>query len=286
MRSVNIILDNDRVLPSETVSGVIVVQTDEEFECNRVVLKVLSKERTEHGSGDNQYIDEENIMSRVFRVSEGRVIPVGKTTFEFSFLLPRGLPPTYYGYNGHIKHTLEAVVEVNWALDPKMTVEYRVLQKKPPYISETIDAAVPSQSEGGLHVRLDSNILRMDKGILVRFEFEDRKRMRRVRCEVIKREDYKCGRSNLHSDTSLRTTHYEIGPDDWGRWMDLRVGERWRHHLPFESLLYKISFYLKVTLEVGLRLDPSVKFLLRFSDFTPEENEFDEETSDSVFADW
>ena len=111
MRSVDIVLDNRRVLPGEILSGNVIVRTDKEFVCNRVVLKVVSKERAVVGSGKHRRIDERKLISQVFRLSEGRTIEAGATSFSFSFDVPRGLPPTYDGYYGYIKHTVEGVVE-------------------------------------------------------------------------------------------------------------------------------------------------------------------------------
>lgn len=286
LRSVDIVFDNNRVLPGETLTGSVIVKTDETFDCNRIVLKVLSRERTEYGSGDDRHVDTKQLVSRVFRISEGRTIPEGTTSIPFSYTLPRGLPPSYRGHNGNIKHDVEGVVEVDWALDPKMTREYLVLQNRPPYIPEIVDASTPSESVEGLRARLDNNILRMDTGILARFNIDDKKRIRGVRFDIVKRENAKCGWRNLKNDSSVRKKFIELGPDDWGRWQEIQIGEEWRYHLPFESLLFQVSYHLKVTLEIGWELDPSIFFPLRFSDFAPEKDVLDEIALDLGLEGW
>ena len=286
MRSVDIIFDNNRVLPGETLTGNVIVETDEAFDCNRVVLKVVSKERTEVGSGDNRHIDERHHVSRVFKISESQTIPNGTTSFPFSYTVPRDLPPSYEGYYGWIRHTMEGVVEVNWAIDPKMKREYRVIQKRPPCIPELIDTQSPSKSEKGLHVRLNEPYVRMDSGIIVQFKVDEKNRMRAVRFDIIKREDAKCGWSKKKHDKSVRRKYFELNPYDWGRWNEIQIGEDWRYHIPFESLLFNISYHLQVTLEIDWELDPEIKIPLTISDIAPEKDVLDEIASDFGFDDW
>ena len=286
MRSVDIVFDSKRVLPGETLTGNVVVKTDKEFECNRVVLKIVSKERTEVGSGENSRSDEKYLVSRVFRISEGGIIQTGSTSFPFSYKVPRGLAPSYEGYHGWIRHTVEGVVEVNWALDPKMTEEYRVLQERPLARPEIIDTTAISKTENGLQVQLDENYVRLDSGILVRFKVDDRKRMRAVRVEIIKREDVKCGWSDAKNESSVRRKYIELNPEDWGRWKEIRIGEKWQYHLPFQSLLFNMSYHLKVTLEIGWDFDPEIKIPLRISDNAPEEDVLDQIAMDLGLDDW
>ncbi|TFG97831.1 hypothetical protein E4H12_07640 [Candidatus Thorarchaeota archaeon] len=286
LRSVDIIFDSRRVLPGETLTGNVVVKTDKEFECNRVVLKVVSKERTEVGSGDSRRVDEKHIVSRVFRISEGGIIQAGTTSFPFSYNVPRGLAPSYKGYYGWIKHTVEGVVEVDWALDPKMTIEYRVIQNRPPCRPEIVDTKAISETENGLYVQLNENCVRLDSGILVGFKVDDRKRMRAVRFDIMKLEDVKCGWSKTKHHSSVQNKYYELNPDDWGRWQEIQIGEDWRHNIPFKSLLFHLSYYLKVTLEIDWGSDPEIIIPLTISDSAPEEDVLDEIAKDLGLDDW
>lgn len=286
LRSVDIEFDSKRVLPGDTLSGRVVIKTDKAFDCNRVVLKALSRERTEYGSGKHKSIDEKCHMTRVFRLSESRTIPEGTTTVPFSFQLPRGLPPTYGQWSSFIKHTVEGVVEVDWALDPKSTQEFHVLQTRPPYLSEDTGIESVPKSNEGLHVQLSSNILRMDSGILVGFKVDDEKRKRRVRLDIIRRQDTKCRWHETVSRKTMREKNYELEPDDWGRWKEIQIGEEWRFHLPFKSTLIRVSYYLKVTYEIGLKLDSSIEIPLRFSDFAPDTDAPKTSTFNLEFNQW
>jgi len=286
LRSIDILFDNRRVLPGETLTGSVVVKTDKEFECNRVVLKVVSKEHTEVGSGDNRHTDEKRLVSRVFRISEGRTIHEGTTSFPFSYNVPRGLVPTYKGYYGYIEHTVEGVVEVDWAIDPKLKSEYRVIQHRPPYLPKIIDTKVISKNNNGLYVQLNENCIRMDSGITVRFKVDDRKRMRGVRFEIRKHENAKCGWSDVDNSRTIRRKYHELNPDDWGRWLEVVIGEDWQYHIPFKSSLFRVSYHLKVTLEVGWDTDPEIIIPLTISDCAPESNVLDEIASELGLVDW
>ena len=286
LRSVDIVFDNKRVLPGETLTGNVIVETDEAFECNRAVLKVLSQERTEVGSGKNRRIDTKILVSRVFKISEGGNIPTGTTSIPFSFDLPRGLPPSFEGYYGWIKHTVEGVVEVDWAIDPKMTMEYRVIQHRPPSRPVTIDTTAISETEEGLHIKLDEDCVRMDSGVLVRFKVDNRERMEAVRFDIMKRESAKCGWNNMKNERSVRRKYHELNPDDWGRWKEMRFGEDWQYHIPFQSQLFTISYYVQVTLEIGWGLDPEIKIPVSISDSAPEGDVLDDIASDLGFDDW
>ncbi len=292
VRSVDIALENRRVLPGNNLAGKVIIRADKAFDCNRVVLKLKSRERTTCGSGEHRHVEEKTVLSKVFMISEARTIHEGNTEIPFSYKLPRGLPPSYEGWSGNIIHSIEAVVEVDWALDPKLKIDYAVLQQRPPYIQFATDTKVWSRENAELQVRLDDNILRLDKGIQVHFIVDQGKRMNAVRLEIKKLENYKCGWGNKSHESNVREKYIELNNDDWGRWKETIMGEQWKHHLPFTSQLFQVSYYLKVTLEIGWDFDRSVTFPLRFSDVAPEkakESEvdlFDQIAIDLGMDDW
>jgi hypothetical protein len=79
LRSVSIFLDKASLLPGETLAGQVAIRTNKSFECNRVVLKVLGREKTVHGSGEYQTTQEKYHISRAFRILEGGIMPEGIT---------------------------------------------------------------------------------------------------------------------------------------------------------------------------------------------------------------
>ncbi|TFG32972.1 hypothetical protein EU527_09005 [Candidatus Thorarchaeota archaeon] len=286
MRIVDIHFQNRRLLPGDILAGVVEIKTNKPFGCNRVVLKLKGKEHTEYSAGENRVSDDKTIIGRVFRVSEGKTIPEGITRIPFSIDLPKQLSPTYEGTYGRIEYTLEAVVEVNWTLDPKCKKEFRVLQNRPPYIEDSIGLEPSTITDDELQVQLDEKCLRLDTGINVQFKVKERSRVRGVRFEIIREEDAVCRSRTLNRKSAIVRKIYPIASDDFGRWLDINIGEKWRYHLPFLSGLFKITYFLKVTLDVGLDFDPSIEFPLKFSDIVPERDVLEEIAIDLGFREW
>ena len=271
MRFVNIKFTEREALPGGTISGVVVIDTDKAFDCNRVVLKIKGKERTELGSGDSRVTDEASLVNRKITLCEAQEVPCGRSEFPFKFTLEEGLPPTYSGYCGWIEYNVEAVVEMDWTLDPKMTRRFRVLPIHPEYIPE-VDGYNPVNKDADkLHVELQSDVLRIKKGIPVRFMVEEHSRINGVRLEVRRKESVKCGyRRNTH-DVTLKRKFVPFSPDDFHRWQEEIVGEGWRR-VPFKSKLIATTYFLKIVLEMRLALDPFVNIPVRISGEKPDED--------------
>ena len=270
MRFVDIKFSQRSALPGECISGVVVVQTDKTFECNRVVLKIKGKEHTSMGSGDSQISDDYYHVKGKIMLSDATEIPYGKTEFPFKFKLNDGLPPTYSGYYGYIEYTVQAVVEVDWAVDPTMMRRFRVLPFHPAFIPE-VDGYNPLNKETNvMHVELPSNVLRIKQGIPVRFMVEEHSRVTGVRVEIRRREKAKCRSSRGTHDTTIVSKFFRLSFHDFHRWKEEVVGKGWQR-APFKSKLHNTVYFLKVVLEMKWELDPFVQYGLKVSGEKPEE---------------
>ena len=278
MRSVDIKFSQRNAEPGGTISGVVVVETDKTFECNRVVLKVKGKERTEIGSGDSKIVDEHYHVKGKIELSEATEIPFGKSEFPFKFKLDEGLPPTFSGYNGWIEYSVEAVVEMDWTIDPKITRRFRVLPFQPAYIPDTDGYDPLNKDKDELHVELLSNILRMNQGISVRFMVEEHSRVNGVRLELRRRETVRCQKRESTHDVTIKEKFIPITFREFDRWREETVGEGWRR-MPFQSKLIETFYFLKVILEKRWEIDPFVRYRLKISDEKPEED------AEDIFAD-
>ncbi|MGD9397213.1 MAG: hypothetical protein PVJ05_12350 [Candidatus Thorarchaeota archaeon] len=245
MRSADIKFSQRSAEPGGIISGVVLVETDKTFECNRVILKVKGKERTEIGSGDSKIADEHYHIKGKIELSEG-------------------LPPTYSGYNGWIEYSVEAVVEMDWTIDPKITRRFRVIPFQPAYIPEPDGYDPINKDKDILHVELLSNILRMKEGISVRFMGEEHSRVNGVRLELRRRETVRCQRRESTHDVTIKEKFIPITFREFDRWREETIGEGWRH-IPFQSKLIETFYFLKVTLEMRWELDPFVRFRLKIS---------------------
>jgi hypothetical protein len=274
MRFVDIRFSQRNAIPGGSISGVVIVETDETFNCNRIVLKVKGKERTEMGSGDSSISDEYIHASGEMFVSDAVTIRPGKTEFPFAFVLDKNIPPTFSGYYGWIEYSVEAVVEVDWRFDPKMTRRFRVLPIHPEYIPEVDGYNPKSMKTNVLHVELPSDILRMREGIPVNFMVEEHSRVTGVRFEIRRRESAKCSHSTGNNDETIERKFVPLQPHDFGKWREFVLGTEWRR-VPFRSKLLKTEYFLKVVLEMRWEIDPFVTYKLRISGKRPEEEEED-----------
>jgi hypothetical protein len=276
LRVTSIYLDKDRLQPGETLSGQVTIRTSKSFECNRVILKIIGKERTERPAGDTNVVEEKHHIDTVFTLSEGGVIPEGVSRFPFSFRLPSSLLPSYHGRNGIIDYSVRSVVEVNWALDPTSEESFFVLQEGPPSLHEIFDVRRLNQTSGHLHIKLDSNAILMNRGIRVRFMVSERPRVKGVRFEILKKEEALCQHHVVTNDETVAFEFYPISPADFESWKEVQVGETLDCHLPFRGELISVSYFLKVSLDVSLGRDPDVVIPLRFSEDVPVEDVLDE----------
>jgi len=274
MRFVDIKFSKRNAIPGGTISGVVVVETDRLFECNRVVLRIKGRERTEMGSGDTKITDEFIHASGEMFISEATAIRPGKTEFPFAFQLNDDIPPTFSGYYGWIEYSVEAIVEVDWGFDPKMTRRFRVLPYHPEYIPEVEGYNPKSMKTNVLHVELPSDILRMREGIHINFMVEDHSRVTGVRFEIRRRESAKCRHNKGNNDETMTRKFVPLTPYDFGKWKEVVMGKDWRR-VPFKSRFIKTEYFLKVILEMRWEIDPFVTYALRISGERPEEEEED-----------
>ena len=264
MRFVDIKFSEREARPGGTISGIVVVDTDKAFECNRVILKIKGKEKTELGSGDSRITDEVVLLDGKKALCEALEVPCGRSEFPFEFTLKEGLPPTYSGYSGWIEYSVEAVVEMNWTPDPKVTRRFRVLPIHPEYIPDVDGYNPVNKDQDRLHIELQSDILRLNKGIPVRFMIEEHSRINGVRLEVRWAESVKCGSSRSTHDVTSKSKFIPLSPEDFHRWQEEIIGEGWRR-VPFKSKLIATSYFLKIVLEMRWALDPFVNIPLRIS---------------------
>ena len=282
MRFVDIKFSERNARPGGIISGVVVIDATKAFECNRVILKIKGKEKTELGSGDTRITDEVVHVDGKMTLCEAMEIPCGRSELPFRFKLEEGLPPTYSGNSGWIGYSVEAVVEMSWTLDPKMTRQFNVLPVHPEYIPEPDGYSPVNKDENKIHIELQSDILRINKGIPVRFMVEEHSRVNGVRLEVRRKESVKCGGSeDTHHDTLIRK-FIPFSPEDFDRWQEEIIGEGWRE-VPFISKLIGTTYFLKAILETRWEFDPYVNIPVRISG--EKQVEEDEDLFDAISYD-
>jgi hypothetical protein len=273
--------EKNQFWPSDEVSGHVVVSTDETFTCNRIILKIRGKEYTHYQAGKVHVSETHQILDDDITIWEGGNIHSGDTKFEFNFKLPDDIPPTHSGIFCQIDYSIEAVVEVDRAFDPKSKMEINVFARVSSYIPETLDRLPIREETEHLHAEIPTDILRPNKGLEVRFLVKERSRIKGVRLDIVMHNDVVCQGRNLDSDTGVSEKRIPIIYRDFDRWIDATIHEDWSSMGSFEGKLIKSSLMLKVVLEVGLSFDPCIEFPLRLSG----EKEKEDDIFDSIEMD-
>jgi len=281
MPEVSIYTEKNQYRPGEDVSGYVVVSTDKTFACNRIILKLRGKEYTHYQAGKVHVSETHDILDEDVTICEGRDIHPTETRIEYSFKLPEEIPSTHDGFYGEIDYSIEAVVEVNRAIDPKSKINLIVYGLSPPYIPEPLDQLPISGEAEYLQAEIPTDILRLNKELVVRFLVKERSRIKNVRLDIAKREEIVCRGRNLSSTQGFSERHIPITYNEFDRWIEETIHEDWSSIIPFEGQLIKTSLILKVVLEVGLALDPSIEFPLRVSG----EKDKDKDIFDSIEMD-
>ncbi|MFW9963534.1 MAG: hypothetical protein ACFFCX_08225 [Candidatus Sifarchaeia archaeon] len=265
MREVTIYTEKDQYLPGDKISGHILVSTDKPFTCNRIMLKIRGKEYTHYQAGKVHVSETNDLLNEEINIWEGGDIQSGDSRFEFEFMLPEDIPPVHKGVFGVIDYSIEAVAEVDRALDPKSKRDLRIGTFPPPYIPEPLDQAPLREEKENLQAEIPTDIIRPNREFVVRFMVGERSRIKGVRLDIAQREDVSCQGRSLNSMKLVREKHIPITYNDYERWIEETLFEDWNTLLPFEGKLIKSSIVLKVVLEIGLSLDPSIELPLKLS---------------------
>lgn len=281
MRQVSIYSEKDQFKPGEDVSGHIVVSTDKTFTCNRIILKLRGKEYTHYQAGKVHVSETHDLLDYEITIWEGGEIHSGEARFDYGFKLPNELPPTHNGFYGEIDYSVEAVVEVDRANDPKSKFKLIVVGQSPSYIPEPLDRLPLREEKEHIHAEIPTDIIRPKKGLVVKFLVKERSRIKYVRLDIVKREDIVCQGRNLDSKTGFSEKHIPITFNEFDRWIEESVHEDWSSIVPFEGKLIKTTLFLKVVLELGLSFDPFIEFPLRLSG----EGEKEEDLFDTIEMD-
>ena len=273
MREVMIFTEKDQFQPGDEVKGHIVVSTDETFTCNRIILKLRGKEHTHYQAGKVHVSETHDLLDDDIIIWEGGDINSGDKRIEYSFKLPNEIPSIHNGFYGTIDYSVEVVVEVDRAMDPKSKTKLNVYGHSPPYIPEPLDRLPLREEKEYLQAEIPSDILRPNKGLVVSFLAKERSRVKGVRLDIVKREDVVCQKRNMDSTSTISEKRIPITYNEFGRWIEETVIEDWSSMIPFEGKLIKASLSLRVVLEVGFAIDPFIEFPLRLSGERAKEDE-------------
>ncbi len=115
------------------ISGVVSVRAEKKTHCKGLIVRTTW---STHGRGN---IDTGEVASQT--VFEGEWQAGQEYTYPFT-LATASWPPTYYGQYLNVGHYVMAQAKLSWAIDPKATVEYRVVAQDAPDDLKPTTAAV------------------------------------------------------------------------------------------------------------------------------------------------
>ncbi len=265
MRQVRVQLKDDVLRPGEVLEGEVVVTCDSPFECNRISLDFTGKELTEISIGEDRYSDTYTHVSDYVVLIEAPQLQEGITTIPFQYIVPKGVPPSFSGYNARIYYSVKAVIELDWRPDPSHTQMFQITPETPPYIPEPLEPRAITDRVSSMTVMLPSDVLRQGKGLDTRVCVDEKRGVDKVRVSLVERVRYSCGSHTGLSERTIPMASRDIDPSDFGRWLEFMIAEDRLDFVPMEAQLIQVDYLVKVELGAKWQPDPHIKIPIRVS---------------------
>ncbi|MGY5865923.1 MAG: hypothetical protein RTV41_15070 [Candidatus Thorarchaeota archaeon] len=266
MRDVEIITSKTQYKAGDSVEGTAIVKCDDDFKHNGIRITFKGREHTcvvvSHGKHSHTYRDEHVYFDETVYLEEAGVMQPGEKRLDFRFLFPDDeelLLSSYGGRGGWIEYTLEAVVEISRAIDPKEKVhlDFRQEMVKPSPQSQRLfeeDDGYPM-----LDVEIEDTVFCMGDAIPLKFRVARDVKIREVRVELSSNEEV---HAQGHKRRSKKTLLKKKLDDDYvqrDRWMDVTL-ETDDSMLPsFDRPIIRNIAKVKVTLNIPWARDKSVE---------------------------
>lgn len=142
-KSIVIDFDNPSAVffSGQTITGRIIVSLSNPISCRGIEVKFKgsgkvhwSEQKTVQRDGQSEtetvhYNSSETYYSREYRVwgnGEKNELPPGTHQFNFSFLLPNGIPSSFESSTGQVRHCCKAKMDIPWGIDKKAKRPYSV----------------------------------------------------------------------------------------------------------------------------------------------------------------
>ncbi|MFW9968464.1 MAG: hypothetical protein ACFFEA_15055 [Candidatus Thorarchaeota archaeon] len=269
MREVEIQVSRVDYLPGDRIEGYVILKCDKSFDCNRVVIELFGEEETRVvvGSGDDRrtYRDTvEHLHIEHELTGEGHIYE-GHNRYEFSFLLPRILPPTYDGMHGWVRYWLEARVEISLALDPKARLDLYIPFSWPgnPPEERPLHIVSGEDETWSFKVEMPSDLMILGERFQFRAIVARDIKLRKLRAHLYHVEYvWPDGRDTEHWEL---LNSVEIPDEDLVRdvWLDLWYETDTSWDPPVSSELMRTEYWLDVTLDIPWRRDSVLKIPIK-----------------------
>lgn len=266
MRKIEIQLEDETFAPGSTVEGQVLVTCDDDFKCERLFVSLYGEEVARvviHvGKVTIVHEDKREHVNDIQDFDDCSMIPMGESSYDFSFTLPPDIPVSYKGNYGWIKYTLEAKAEIVRARDLKSKLDLS-LRSEQVIESESLPGPKSEilESDGItlLKVETDKDHFSLGDNLDFRFFIDRETSIRGVRAEVIRLEQVEPKGYETESKKELTEIYFqeeELRRDSWVE-ATIQTDPNWKES--FTSELIEHSHFLKVTLDIARRRDKVIE---------------------------
>ncbi len=263
MRKIAIYPERTDYVVGDTISGVVEVMCDGDFEFNAMYICFEGREHTivtkQVGKHTYTYTEEHfHTQERVDLMEPGTMQSVDRRV-PFSFKIPENVPSSYDGGRGEIEYTLKAKIEVSWARDPKDEVLLHVSNLSKAANPQSVFSSEMDDGVSVLDVELENNEICLGEPIRLKYRVDRDVKMRGVRIEFIATELAVAdgNKSTLHQKLySSFTDEIELVR---GSWMNEEIPTHTGMPVSYEGPLITVAPAVKVVLDIALRFDKQLE---------------------------
>jgi len=271
LRDVEIITTKSQYKAGDTVEGYVIVKCDDDFKHNGIRMTFKGREHTRivvsHGKTSSVHTDEYVYFDETVYLEEAGIMHVGEKRLPFLFSFPddpEGPLTSYSGRNGWIEYTLEAVVEITRARDPKekLILDFRQTFDKP--TPQTKRGYAKDDGYPVLDVELSEDVFCLGDVIPVRFRVANDVKIREVRVELNSNETVHAGRYKRNSRKKLAKQSLDDDYIQRDLWMEAQIQTDESMQTTFNKDIIRNEVRVKVTLNIPWGRDKSVTIPISF----------------------
>lgn len=253
MRKIDIRPEKLVYRPRDTIEGIVVIESDEEFSYNEIYLTFTGKEHTKivRSTGQTTIVyndDYIHFMARKDFEKKGIMTP-GEKRLPFSFKLPGNSPSSYSGTSGWIEYTLDVIIEILKDQDVKESIQIQVKNPLTERTQSSVQDFAERDGQPVLEVELDSDGFCLGDDIIVKYRVSPNEKIRKVRFELLAKENATA--EGINSKLTKTFMKVEIGEKEIIRdsWMETKLSTSDKMPLTIAQKLLQVDISLKVTLD-------------------------------------